>query len=88
LWIYCGAQRDEPDGRSCVGVAFEFIEYGCQSKSMQRIPLFSLALLSTVAASSSGLAGPLSINPQAQRQAPPIASIYSAPPAEPAPPAR
>jgi lipoprotein-anchoring transpeptidase ErfK/SrfK len=64
------------------------IEYGCQSKSMQRISVLSLALLSTVAASSSGLAGPLSINPKPQRQAPPIASIYSAPPVQPAPQVR
>ena len=54
---------------------------------MQRIPLLSLALLSTVAASSEALAGPLSINPVPQRSAaPPIASIYGAPPpAEPLP---
>jgi lipoprotein-anchoring transpeptidase ErfK/SrfK len=57
---------------------------------MQRIPLLSLALLSTVAASSEALAGPLSINPVSQRgAAPPIASIYGAPPpAEPLPPMR
>ena len=48
---------------------------------MQRIPLLSLALLSTVAASSGAVAGPLSINPVVPRTpAPPIASVYAAPP--------
>jgi lipoprotein-anchoring transpeptidase ErfK/SrfK len=68
-------------------VAFVFIEYECQSKSMQRIPLLSLALLSTVAASGAAMAGPLSLNPQSQRQAP-IAAIYGAPAAEPTAPVR
>ena len=54
---------------------------------MQRIPLLSLALLSTVAASGAAMAGPLSLNPQSQRQAP-IAAIYGAPPGQPAPPVR
>jgi lipoprotein-anchoring transpeptidase ErfK/SrfK len=45
---------------------------------MQRIPLLSLALLSTLAASTTALAGPLSLNPQSQRQAP-IAAIFNAP---------
>ena len=55
---------------------------------MQRISILSLALLSTVAASSTAFAGPLSINPHPQRQAPPpIASIYGAP-VETAPPMR
>ena len=78
---------ERTNDRSYFHVAFEFIEYECQSKSMQRIPLLSLALLSTVAASSEALAGPLSINPVPQRSAaPPIASIYGAPPpAEPLP---
>jgi lipoprotein-anchoring transpeptidase ErfK/SrfK len=76
-----GAQRNETEGRSGVRVAFVFIEYECQSKPMQRIPLLSLALLSTVAASSEAVAGPLSINPVVPRgSAPPIASIYAAPP--------
>jgi lipoprotein-anchoring transpeptidase ErfK/SrfK len=52
---------------------------------MQRIPLLSLALLSTVAASGPAVAGPLSLNPH--RQAP-IASIYGARPSQPAPPVR
>ena len=48
---------------------------------MQRIHLLSLALLSTVAASSEAVAGPLSINPVVPRGgAPSIASIYGAPP--------
>ena len=48
---------------------------------MQRISLLSLALLSTVAASSEAVAGPLSINPVVPRGgAPSIASIYGAPP--------
>jgi lipoprotein-anchoring transpeptidase ErfK/SrfK len=48
---------------------------------MQRIPLLPLALLSTMAASSEVVAGPLSINPAVPRTpAPPIASIYAAPP--------
>ena len=48
---------------------------------MQRIHLLSLALLSTVAASNEAVAGPLSINPVVPRgSAPPIASIYAAPP--------
>jgi lipoprotein-anchoring transpeptidase ErfK/SrfK len=56
---------------------------------MQRIPHLSLALLSTLAASSTALAGPLSLNPTSQRSAPPpIASIYGAPPPEAAPPVR
>jgi len=56
---------------------------------MQRIHRLSLALLSTLAASSTALAGPLSLNPPKQRSAPPpIASIYGAPPAETAQPAR
>jgi lipoprotein-anchoring transpeptidase ErfK/SrfK len=76
-----GTQRNEAEGRSGVRVAFVFIEYECQSKPMQRIPLLSLALLSTVAASSGAVAGPLSINPVVPRTpAPPIASIYAAPP--------
>ena len=55
---------------------------------MQRISILSLALLSTVAASSTAFAGPLSLNPHPQRQAPPpIASIYGAP-VETAPPMR
>jgi lipoprotein-anchoring transpeptidase ErfK/SrfK len=55
---------------------------------MQRIPLFSIALLSTVAVSNAALAGPLFLDPQSQRT--PIASIFGAPPpAEPvAPPLR
>src|SRR5207244_139522 len=54
---------------------------------MQRIPLLSIALLSTVAAGDAALAGPLSLNPQSQRA--PIASIYSAPSqTEPPPPVR
>jgi hypothetical protein len=55
---------------------------------MQRIPLFSIALLSTVAVSNAALAGPLFLDPQSQRT--PIASIFGAPPpAEPvAPPVR
>src|SRR6266508_3245233 len=52
---------------------------------MQRIHLLSLALLSTVAASGTAVAGPLSLNPQ--RQAP-VASIYGAPSAQPAPQVR
>src|SRR5262245_31322983 len=56
---------------------------------MQRIPRLSLALLSTLAASSTALAGPLSLNPPKQRSTPPsIASIYGAPPAEAAQPVR
>ena len=48
---------------------------------MQRISLLSLALLSTVAASSEAVSGPLSINPVVPRTpAPPVASIYAAPP--------
>src|SRR3979409_368452 len=55
---------------------------------MQRIPLFSIALLSTVVVSNAALAGPLFLDPQPQRT--PIASIFGAPPpAEPvAPPVR
>ena len=54
---------------------------------MQRIPLLTIALLSTVAAGGAALAGPLSLNPQAQRA--PIASIYGAPSQDvPAPPVR
>ena len=54
---------------------------------MQRIPLLTIAFLSTVAASSVALAGPLSLNPQAQRA--PIASIYGASSQDmPAPPVR
>jgi lipoprotein-anchoring transpeptidase ErfK/SrfK len=51
---------------------------------MQRIPLLSLALLSTVAASSAAVAGPLSVNPKSQRQAP-LAAYYDAQVTEPAP---
>jgi lipoprotein-anchoring transpeptidase ErfK/SrfK len=51
---------------------------------MQRIPLLSLALLSTVAASSAAVAGPLSLNPKSQRQAP-LAAYYDAQVTEPAP---
>jgi lipoprotein-anchoring transpeptidase ErfK/SrfK len=46
---------------------------------MHRIPLLSLALLSTMAASSTTLAGPLSLSPQSEQPAP-IAAIFSAPP--------
>src|SRR5207244_7084138 len=67
-------------------LGLQFIAYECQSKSMQRIPRLSLALLSTLAASSTALAGPLSLNPTSQRSAPPIAAIYDTTPA--APPAR
>jgi lipoprotein-anchoring transpeptidase ErfK/SrfK len=53
---------------------------------MQRIPLLSLALLSTVAASSAAVADPLSLNhPRSQRQAP-LAAYYDAQVNEPAPP--
>jgi lipoprotein-anchoring transpeptidase ErfK/SrfK len=52
---------------------------------MQRIPLLSIALLSTVAASDAALAGPFSLNPQSQRA--PIASIYGAPSQNEPPPA-
>src|SRR5215831_16103098 len=74
--------------RSFLG--FQFVAYECQSKSMQRIPRLSLALLSTLAASSTALAGPLSLNPGSQRSAPPIAAIYDTTPAPApaAPPAR
>ena len=58
-------------------------EYECQSKYMQRIPLLSLALLSTLAVSTTALAGPLFLNGQSQRQAP-IATIFNAP-ADPSP---
>jgi len=51
---------------------------------MQRFPLLSIALLSTVAASDAALAGPLSLNPQSQRA--PIASIYGAPSQNESPP--
>jgi len=54
---------------------------------MQRIPRLSLALLSTLAASSAAFAGPLSLNPTSQRSAPPPVA-YRAPPAEPAQPVR
>jgi lipoprotein-anchoring transpeptidase ErfK/SrfK len=50
---------------------------------MQRNSLLSLALVSTLAASGSAVAGPLSLNPE-RRAAP----SYAAPPAEPAPPVR
>src|SRR3979411_849267 len=55
---------------------------------MQRIPLFSIALLSTVAVRNAALAAPLFLDPQSQLT--PIASIFGAPPpAEPvAPPVR
>jgi lipoprotein-anchoring transpeptidase ErfK/SrfK len=56
-----------------------FLEFGCQSKSMQRIPLLSLALLSTMAASSTAVAGPLYLDAPAGGT-PPVASIYGAPP--------
>jgi lipoprotein-anchoring transpeptidase ErfK/SrfK len=67
-------------------VAFRVHHFPYQSKSMQRIHLLSLALLSTVAASGTAVAGPLSLNPP-QRQAP-SASTYGAPPAQPAPQVR
>jgi lipoprotein-anchoring transpeptidase ErfK/SrfK len=50
---------------------------------MQRFPRFFLALLSTLAASSTALAGPLSLNPAAQRSAPPANASYGTPPTEP-----
>src|SRR5262249_34863945 len=50
---------------------------------MPRIPILSVALLSTLAAGSSAVAGPLSLNPSQQNVAQsPIAAIYGAPPAQ------
>jgi lipoprotein-anchoring transpeptidase ErfK/SrfK len=68
-------------------VAFVLPAFEYQSKSMQLISLLSVALLSTLTAGGSALAGPLSLNPPQQNQ-PPIASIYGAPPAQAAPPVR
>jgi lipoprotein-anchoring transpeptidase ErfK/SrfK len=45
---------------------------------MQRIPLLSIALLSTVVVSSAALAAPLSLNPQSQGTS--ITSIFGTPP--------
>src|SRR5262245_24780587 len=65
-----------------------FVEFEYQSKSMQRIHLLSLALLSTVAASGAAVAGPLSLNPSNPSRQAPVASIYGAPSAQPAPQVR
>jgi lipoprotein-anchoring transpeptidase ErfK/SrfK len=68
---------------------FESLRNEYQSKPMQRFPRGSFALLLTLAASSIALADPLSLNPAARRSAPPAnASIYGAPPTEPAPQVR
>ncbi len=80
-------ERNERNARSRVRVAFVVPAFEYESKSMQRISLFSVALLSTLSAGGSALAGPLSLNPPQQNQ-PPVASIFGAPPAQAAPPVR